>query len=73
MPHLQLVLEEILLIGELAIQSEDLLFLLTEGLVILQQGTGLWIINLSYANIDLVLLKRIHAADSACGTTTERK
>lgn len=37
MPHLQLVLEEILLVGKLAIQSEDLLFVLGEGLILFQR------------------------------------
>lgn len=67
--HLQLVLEHILLVGELAIQSKDLLLFLGKGLMIFQRRTKLWISNLPYANVDLVLLKRIHAADGACETT----
>ena len=65
MSHLQLVLEEILLVWKLAIQSENLLFFLGKGLTFFQRRIKFEDVVLSYANVDLVLLKRIHAADSA--------
>lgn len=60
MVYLEFVLKEVFLVWELAIHAEETLLIGGEGLLCVSKSCGIVRMLEAYADIDLVLLVRIH-------------